>query len=226
MRPLFTLLDCQYSILALASFFAATESAVAYIRRCSRLFDTPRCLFYDAKITAQEPSPSLKMLSIPHIIVIFVVALVVFGPEKLPELARNLGKVMAEFRRHTTELRSTFEGHLRDLEREADSRKIGGASTAPVAPAAPPPQTLPQPVTPTPGTVPSDAPNAAAIAAAAPNPAPPEDPASPAARKHPGDDPFLQSLDFAEPVSPGVSAPSESDEKAPERVTDGDSRPV
>ena len=75
------------------------------------------------------------MLSIPHIIVIFVVALVVFGPEKLPELARNLGKVMAEFRRHTTELRSTFEGHLRDLEREADSRKIGGASPAVGAPA-------------------------------------------------------------------------------------------
>ena len=36
------------------------------------------------------------MLSIPHLIIIFVVALVVFGPEKLPELARNLGKVMAE----------------------------------------------------------------------------------------------------------------------------------
>ena len=41
------------------------------------------------------------MLSIPHLIIIFVVALVVFGPEKLPELARNLGKVMAEFRRAT-----------------------------------------------------------------------------------------------------------------------------
>ena len=39
------------------------------------------------------------MLSIPHLIVIFIVALVIFGPEKIPELARNLGKVMAEFRR-------------------------------------------------------------------------------------------------------------------------------
>jgi TatA/E family protein of Tat protein translocase len=64
------------------------------------------------------------MFSIPHIIVIFVVALVVFGPEKLPELARNLGKVMGEFRRATGDLRSTFEGHMRDLEREADLRKI------------------------------------------------------------------------------------------------------
>jgi TatA/E family protein of Tat protein translocase len=70
------------------------------------------------------------MLSIPHLIIIFVVALVVFGPEKLPELARNLGKVMAEFRRATGDLRSTFEGHMRDLEREADTRRIGGSTSA------------------------------------------------------------------------------------------------
>lgn len=69
------------------------------------------------------------MLSIPHLIIIFVVALVVFGPEKLPELARNLGKVMAEFRRATGDLRSTFEGHMRDLERESDTRRIGGSAT-------------------------------------------------------------------------------------------------
>ena len=69
------------------------------------------------------------MLSIPHLIIIFVVALVVFGPEKLPELARNLGKVMAEFRRATGDLRSTFEGHMRDLERETDTRRIGGSTS-------------------------------------------------------------------------------------------------
>ena len=69
------------------------------------------------------------MLSIPHLIIIFVVALVVFGPEKLPELARNLGKVMAEFRRATGDLRSTFEGHMRDLERETDTQRIGGATS-------------------------------------------------------------------------------------------------
>jgi TatA/E family protein of Tat protein translocase len=73
------------------------------------------------------------MLSIPHLIIIFVVALVVFGPEKLPELARNLGKVMAEFRRATGDLRSTFEGHMRDLEREADTRRIGGPAPGPGA---------------------------------------------------------------------------------------------
>jgi TatA/E family protein of Tat protein translocase len=62
------------------------------------------------------------MFSIPHIAILFVVVLVVFGPEKLPELARNFGKIMGEFRRATGELRSTFEGHMRDLEREAELR--------------------------------------------------------------------------------------------------------
>jgi TatA/E family protein of Tat protein translocase len=97
------------------------------------------------------------MLSIPHLIIIFVVALVVFGPEKLPELARNLGKMMAEFRRATGDLRNTFEGHMQDLEREAEQRKIGGPSGSP-------PPALPLPTTPAAGTVPADPPNASAAA--------------------------------------------------------------
>jgi sec-independent protein translocase protein TatB len=101
------------------------------------------------------------MLSIPHLIIIFVVALVVFGPEKLPELARNLGKVLGEFRRATGDLRNTFEGHLQDLERESEQRRIGGATqTAPPAAAAPT-AALPE------GVVAADAPNASAGAAPA-----------------------------------------------------------
>lgn len=68
------------------------------------------------------------MLSVPHLIIIFVIALIFFGPEKLPELARNLGKVMAEFKRATGDLRSTLEDHMRELEREASDRKIGGGT--------------------------------------------------------------------------------------------------
>jgi TatA/E family protein of Tat protein translocase len=63
------------------------------------------------------------MLSLPHLIIVFLVALVVFGPEKLPELAKNAGKFMAEFRRMTGEFKSTFEGHMRELEREAEERR-------------------------------------------------------------------------------------------------------
>jgi sec-independent protein translocase protein TatB len=61
------------------------------------------------------------MLSIPHLIVVFIVVLVIFGPQKLPELARNFGKIMAEFKRATADLRGTFEDHLRELEREAQT---------------------------------------------------------------------------------------------------------
>lgn len=74
------------------------------------------------------------MLSVPHLIIIFLVALVVFGPEKLPELARNFGKVMAEFRRATGDLKSTFEEHMRDLERDADERRIGSGHPQASAP--------------------------------------------------------------------------------------------
>jgi sec-independent protein translocase protein TatB len=76
------------------------------------------------------------MFSIPHLIIIFVIALIVFGPEKLPELARNLGKVMAEFKRATGDLQSAFEGHLREIERETNLKRI--AAPLPPAPVAPP----------------------------------------------------------------------------------------
>jgi TatA/E family protein of Tat protein translocase len=74
------------------------------------------------------------MLSVPHLIIIFLVALLVFGPEKLPELARNFGKVMAEFRRATGDLRSTFDEHMRDLEREADERRVDSGRAQQIAP--------------------------------------------------------------------------------------------
>ena len=52
-------------------------------------------------------------------IVVFVVVLVVFGPQKLPELARGLGKLMAEFRKASTDFRTAFEEEMRDIERQA-----------------------------------------------------------------------------------------------------------
>jgi sec-independent protein translocase protein TatB len=80
------------------------------------------------------PPKRQEMLSVPHLIIIFLVALLVFGPEKLPELARNFGKVMAEFRRATGDLRSTFEDHMRDLEREADEHRIDSGRAQQTAP--------------------------------------------------------------------------------------------
>jgi sec-independent protein translocase protein TatB len=66
------------------------------------------------------------MLSVPHLVILFVIALLVFGPEKLPELARMLGKAMSEFRRVTGDVRRVVEDEMRDIElktREADLRK-------------------------------------------------------------------------------------------------------
>ncbi|HXN51785.1 MAG TPA: twin-arginine translocase TatA/TatE family subunit [Candidatus Acidoferrum sp.] len=76
------------------------------------------------------------MLSIPHMIVVFVIVLVVFGPQKLPELARGLGKLMAEFRKASTDFKSAFEEEMRDLERQAretERRKAEAASAAAAA---------------------------------------------------------------------------------------------
>lgn len=52
-------------------------------------------------------------------IIVFVVVLVVFGPQKLPELARSFGKLMAEFRKASNDFKSAFEEEMRDLERQA-----------------------------------------------------------------------------------------------------------
>jgi TatA/E family protein of Tat protein translocase len=79
------------------------------------------------------------MFSVPHLIVLFIVALIVFGPEKLPELARNLGKWTAEFKRVTGDMRSTLDEHMRELEREANERRISSPTPAKDASAALPP---------------------------------------------------------------------------------------
>jgi sec-independent protein translocase protein TatB len=86
------------------------------------------------------------MLSMPHLIVLFVVALVIFGPQKLPELARMLGKATAEFRKMTGDFRYALEEEVRELERQTRIREAEAAAasaqpqphpveTAPVLPA-------------------------------------------------------------------------------------------
>jgi TatA/E family protein of Tat protein translocase len=54
---------------------------------------------------------------------IFVLALLIFGPKKLPELGKNLAKGLAEFRRASNELKSTFDREMKTLERENESLK-------------------------------------------------------------------------------------------------------
>jgi TatA/E family protein of Tat protein translocase len=49
----------------------------------------------------------------PELIIIMVIALVIFGPRKLPELGRSLGKSLGEFKRASNELRNTLEEEIR-----------------------------------------------------------------------------------------------------------------
>jgi TatA/E family protein of Tat protein translocase len=59
-------------------------------------------------------------IGMPELVIIFVVALIIFGPRKLPELGRSLGKSLSEFKRASNELRSTLEDEIRmDEQREA-----------------------------------------------------------------------------------------------------------
>src|SRR5690348_6136488 len=52
---------------------------------------------------------------------IFFLALILFGPKKLPELGRTLGKAMTEFRRASNELKATFDREMKNLEAETES---------------------------------------------------------------------------------------------------------
>ena len=60
-------------------------------------------------------------IGVPELIIIFVVALIVFGPRKLPELGKSLGRGLAEFRRASNELKATLEEEVRAIESEPPS---------------------------------------------------------------------------------------------------------
>jgi len=74
------------------------------------------------------------MPSFSDSIFIFFIALLIFGPKKLPELARQLGKLMAEFRRASNEFRMQMEDELRLSEQAEQQKKIADMeAAAPVA---------------------------------------------------------------------------------------------
>jgi TatA/E family protein of Tat protein translocase len=72
----------------------------------------------------------LGPLGVPETIFIFVLALLIFGPKKLPELGRTIGKAMTEFRRASSELKSTFDREMNAIEREADLKDVSPTATA------------------------------------------------------------------------------------------------
>jgi TatA/E family protein of Tat protein translocase len=105
-------------------------------------------------------------IGMPELILIFIVALLVFGPRKLPEIGKSIGKGLAEFKRASDDLKRTIETEIEQGKNEAASVKEqfsgvqkslqetvsastsfaaeGGPAPAPVAPApdAAPPATI------------------------------------------------------------------------------------
>jgi sec-independent protein translocase protein TatA len=70
-------------------------------------------------------------IGMPELIIIFVIALIIFGPRKLPELGRSLGKSLAEFKRASNELKSTLEEEIRIEEQQQKTEATKPAVQAP-----------------------------------------------------------------------------------------------
>ena len=63
-------------------------------------------------------------IGMPEMVIILVIALIVFGPRKLPELGRSLGKSINEFKKASNELRSTLEEEIRVEETKEQRAKV------------------------------------------------------------------------------------------------------
>jgi sec-independent protein translocase protein TatA len=69
-------------------------------------------------------------IGMPEMFIILVIALIIFGPRKLPELGRSLGKSLNEFKRASNELRSTLEDEIRIEEQKEQRAKVEGETPA------------------------------------------------------------------------------------------------
>ena len=75
-------------------------------------------------------------IGMPEMLIILVIALIIFGPRKLPELGRSLGKSLAEFKRTSNELRNTLEEEIRldeqrTVQESAKPKEVVTSSTIP-----------------------------------------------------------------------------------------------
>ena len=88
-------------------------------------------------------------------IFVFVLALILFGPKKLPEIGRQIGKLLAEFRRASNEFKMQIDEELRTMEQQERQKKLEEAAAQAEQPAlpAPEPSILPSPSSTAPLTV-------------------------------------------------------------------------
>jgi sec-independent protein translocase protein TatA len=81
----------------------------------------------------------LGSIGMPEMIIILVIALIIFGPRKLPELGRSLGRSINEFKKASNELRSTLEDEIRVEERKEQAAKVAPEQPTIAPPTAPVP---------------------------------------------------------------------------------------
>jgi sec-independent protein translocase protein TatB len=69
----------------------------------------------------------------PDILFILLLALIIFGPKKLPGIARQAGKLIFQFRRMSNDLRAQLEGEMLEIEAEEAQKKLQSAAAPPIA---------------------------------------------------------------------------------------------
>jgi TatA/E family protein of Tat protein translocase len=75
----------------------------------------------------------------PELLIILVIALIIFGPRKLPELGRSLGKSLGEFKRASNELKNTLEEEVRVEEQKEQRAKLEAEQNSAIEAAQTPP---------------------------------------------------------------------------------------
>lgn len=91
------------------------------------------------KFDAPQARKAVNLFGITHWIIVLLVVLMVFGPEKLPELARTLGRALAEFRRASMDFRRVIEDELSDIERQTRERAQQAARSSQASTTSPEP---------------------------------------------------------------------------------------
>src|SRR5215213_9324660 len=103
------------------------------------------------RFSRESRSLMFGSIGMPELIIIFVIALIIFGPRKLPELGRSLGKSLAEFKKASNELKSTLEEEIRleeqrtsfEASKAANAAQAAAPAATPVEPAAPAEEQVP-----------------------------------------------------------------------------------
>ena len=90
----------------------------------------------------------------PEILLVLVIALLLFGPTKLPELGKSLGRAIREFKKASAELQETIEREVDEVKRQASDAPAGGSTSrgSDLPAGALPPPSTPMPAPPAPAS--------------------------------------------------------------------------